>query len=174
MKALAEITKDLADARALERSTGLLTDDRHSVFFVYDDGQETRAEIVSQHGDIYEAIKTLMVRVMLKKVRNIDKVRAVVIEAHAAARKVPTEFQHIDPSTLDPETVATWETQDVTVTIGHDGETVTNHTRGATTDAPNFDEVGDTSSAVGRLAEAVETLTLGVLLAAQLNKENDD
>lgn len=173
MKPLAEITKELADARHLERTTGLLTDERHSVFFVYDDGADTRAEIVASNGDVYEAIKHLMVRVMLKKVRNLRNVRAVVIEAHANARKVPAEYQTTDPTTLPKELVETWEVQDVVVTIGHDGETVTNHTRGLQNDGPNFDEVGDQSNAQGQLAEALETLTLGVLLAAQLN-ENDD
>lgn len=174
MKPLAEITKELADARALERSMGLLTDERHTVFFVYDDGTETRAEIVGQHGDVYEAIKTLMLRVMLKKVRNLHNVRAVIIEAHANARKVPTEFQHIDPTEIPQEVLDSWEVQDVTVTIGHDGEVFTNHTRGTTDDAPNFDEVGDTSSATGRLAEAVQTLTLGVLLAGQLGEDDQN
>lgn len=173
MKPLAEITKELADARHLERTTGLLKDDRHRVFFVYDDDTETRAEEVSANGDVYDAIKTLMVRVMVNKVRNIEKVRAVIIEAHASARKVPVEYQTTDPSELPDELVQSWETQDVVVTIGHDGETVTNHTRGTTTDAPNFDEVGNHTSAVGRLAEAVETLTLGVLLAAKLRNDED-
>lgn len=174
MKPLVEITKDLADARALERSTGLLTDERHTVFFVYDDGTEARAEIVGQHGDIYEAIKTLMLRVMLKKVRNLQSVRAVIIEAHAAARKVPAEFQNIDPAEIPQALIETWEQQDVTVTIGHDGEVFTNHTRGADNDAPNCDEYGDTSNAVGRLAEALQTLTLGVLLAGQLGDDDQN
>lgn len=169
MKPLAEITKDLADSRQLERATGLLNDDRHAIFFVYENETETRAEIVSQHGDVYEAIKHLMLRVMLKKVRNIANVRAVIVEAHAAARKVPTEYQGKDPDTIPQSVIETFPVQDVVVTIGHDGETVTNHTRGTDNDEPNFDEVGDQSAAAGRLAEALETLTLGVLLAAQLD-----
>lgn len=174
MKPLAEITKELADARHLERTTGLLTDDRHRVFFVYDDETETRAEEVAANGDIYDAIKTLMVRVMVNKVRDIAKVRAVIIEAHASARKVPAEYMTTDPSNVPQEIIETWETQDVVVTIGHDGETITNHTRGVNDDAPNMDEEGNHTNAQGRLAEAVETLTLGVLLAAKLRGDDDN
>lgn len=176
MKALQEITKELADARQLERTTGLLNpkDETHRVFFVYERDNEARAEEVASNGDIYDALKTLMVRVMVGKVREIDKVRAVIIEAHASARKVPKEYQNADPSTLSQELIETWETQDVVVTIGHDGETVTNHTRGTTNDEPNMDEVGDTASAQGRLAEAVETLTLGVLLAAKFRETDEN
>lgn len=176
MKPLAEITKELADARHLERTTGLLNpkDETHRVFFVYDDGTEARAEEVAKNGDVYEAIKTLMVRVMLKKVRNIQNVRAVIVEAHANARKVPTEYQQVtDLNELPSDLVQTWETQDVVVTIGHDGETVTHHSRAVSGEVPDLDETGDTTTAQGQLAEALETLTLGVLLAAQLTDKDD-
>lgn len=175
MKPLAEITKELADARHLERTTGLLStkDETHRIFFVYDYGTETRAEEVAKNGDVYEAIKHLMVRVMLKKVRNIQNVRAVIVEAHASARAVPTEYQDTDPSELPSDLVQTWEKQDVVVTIGHDGETFTHHSRAVSGEVPDLDETGDTTNAQGQLAEALETLTLGVLLAAQLTEGDD-
>jgi len=178
---IGKVTKDLADARHLERTTGLLNDDTHRVYFLVqtDTGTETRE--VSNGGDIYDAIKHAMLRVMLKKVRDMRQVRGVIVETHATARRVPDEYLGNNPENLERELIETWPKADYVVTIGHDGENVATVSRllpgqeVTEADAPgDHDDEGDTTQAQGRLAEAVQTLTLGALLAAQLLTEEGD
>jgi hypothetical protein len=179
---IGKITKDLADARHLERTTGLLTDDTHRIYFLVDaDNGAVETREIANSGDVYDAIKQAMLRVMLKKVRDMRQVRGVIVETHATARRVPDELQGTNPENVEREIIETWPKADYVVTIGHDGENVATASRLlpgqelTETDAPDeTDDEGDTTQAQGRLAEAVQTLTLGALLAAQLSQEGDD
>jgi hypothetical protein len=172
MRALPEISKEFADSRAIERAATNHNDETHRIFFVTDNGQRTEFHEVAADGDVYEAVSRAMLRVMLKKVRNIEHVRAVIIETHAIQREVPTNQ---NPMELSDEQIAALPSFDVVMTVAHDGEVTTSHARPIDPEREpvDVDSTTETNKPSGRLQEALETLTLGTLLAGMLQKDKD-
>lgn len=151
-----------ADFRLLQRQAGLLAaDDTHHIFAMTDDG---RMEEIGHHGDIYEAVTAVMAKVMLDKLPIIAETSGIVIEAQIAVPKCGKV-----PNEITPEEAMNLERADAILTIAHDGEKIAAAVRPANTDnapdeLPTDDEFGDSNTG-GQLAEAIESLTLGILLA---------
>ncbi len=151
-----------ADFRKLQREAGLVAaDEQHRIYAMTDDG---RMEEIAQHGDVYEAITAVMAKVMLEKLPIIAQTSGIVIEAQVAVPKCGQV-----PTSLTEEEAENLERADAILTLGHDGAGLAAAVRPAnTTNVPDAlpadDEFADLNTG-GKLAEALESLTLGILLA---------
>lgn len=157
---------EFAEFRTLERElTGQQHSEIHRLYAVMKNG-ETKE--VAHHGDAYEMLQTFAVRLMLNKVKELRDIDALIIETQAMVAKANATGDEPDPDT---------EPLDVVVSTIHNGEEIACYV--APVHPEQAEAVGFTAGLQdgeghGKLAEALEKMTLSVFMAQHIAEAEEN
>jgi hypothetical protein len=157
---LTQTLSQFAQFRELERQlTGQHHSEIHRLFAVLKNG-ETKE--VGHHGDAYEMLQTFAVRLMLDKVKELRDIDALIIETQAMVAKADATGNEPDPDT---------EPLDVVVSTIHNGEEIACYVSPVhpeQAEAVGFTAGLQDGEGHGKLAEALEKMTLAVFMAQHI------
>jgi hypothetical protein len=163
---LTQTLTEFAEFRTLERElTGRHDSTTHRIYAVLNNG-ETKE--IGANGDAYEMMQTIAVKLMVNKLSVLRDISALILETQANVCKADETGENPDP-TFDP--------LDVVVTVIHDGEETACYVsavRPEIAEAVGFDTGIQDGEGSGKLAEALEKLTLSVFMAQAMREEDDD
>ena len=160
MKNITETLSQFAQFREMERHlTGNHHSEIHRLYAVLKNG-ETKE--VAHHGDAYEMLQTFAVRLMLNKVKELREIDALIIETQAMVAKADATGNEPDPDT---------EPLDVIVSTIHNGEEIACYVSAVhpeQAEAIGFTAGLQDGEGHGKLAEALEKMTLSVFMAQHI------
>ena len=162
---LTQTLTEFAQFREMERHlTGQQHSNIHRLYAVLKNG-ETKE--VGHHGDAYEMMQIFAVRLMLDKVKELRDIDALIIETQAMVAKADETGEEPDPEC---------EALDVVVSTIHNGEEIACYVSPVHPEAAQA--VGFTAGLQdgeghGRLAEALEKMTLAVFMAQHIAENGE-